>query len=227
MLYTNTRKDHTNPQPSHKAPKNSGSSLLDSPASLPCRAKSAPGSKNGKPLCRIPRAPCSRKGHEIEILPHTHRRNPMDGRATDQDKFTAWRRKGILTSWIQKKRGDLGELDGSGRGDDGVAEELGRERKDAVLLRDLGVGQRREDAAEVHAQDLQLHPHHGRLLPWGRRRRASAMEARRDDEQRKPTRDALVKWALCSGLIEQAGPVWTLECWAGLLLKKLIFSNYV
>ena len=88
--------------------------------------------------------------------------------------------------------GNLGELDGGGCGDDGVAEQLGDEREEAALVGDLGVAQRREDAPEVHAQDLQLHRHHGRgLLPWWRRglpRRRRWRRRRRT--AKKPTRHA-------------------------------------
>ena len=58
---------------------------------------------------------------------------------------------------MAKNGTNLRELDGGGGGHDAVAEELGDEREQAFFLRDLGVRQRREDAAEVHAQDLQLH----------------------------------------------------------------------
>jgi hypothetical protein len=110
-----------------------------------------------------------------------HRMNP----ATDQDKITPWIWKDLKLASSERGLGNLGELDGGGRGDDGVSEELGREREDAVLLRDLGFHQRREDAAEVHAQDLQVHRHHGRLLlPRGRRR-----------WRRRRTGKPLLKWA--------------------------------
>lgn len=51
----------------------------------------------------------------------------------------------------RERRGNLGKLHGGGCGDDGVAEQLRDEREQAVLVGDLGVGQSREDAPEIHA----------------------------------------------------------------------------
>ena len=97
--------------------------------------------------------------------------------------------------------GNLGELDGGGCGDDGVAEQLGDEREEAALVGDLGVAQRREDAPEVHAQDLQLHRHHGRSPPVEVAQVCRGVDGGDDDELRRSphaTRtgaDFLASWA--------------------------------
>lgn len=52
---------------------------------------------------------------------------------------------------------DLGHFDGGGGGDDAVAEDLGDEGKQAILLRELPRSQRPDHAPKVDSQDLQLH----------------------------------------------------------------------
>lgn len=60
---------------------------------------------------------------------------------------------------------NLGELDGGGGGDDGVANELGDEGEQAITRGEGLVGERSEKAAQVDAQYLQLHLHHLLRLP--------------------------------------------------------------